>query len=61
MLFADWLYEVEKKEREKNIYFAPIIHWWSDREEKKSGEKYTDADVMLFYIRLLLLVLLLRT
>jgi hypothetical protein len=59
------LYEVKKKEGEKNIYFAPIIHWlsdWEEEEEKKrSEEKYTDVDVMLFYIPLSFLVLLLRT
>lgn len=39
ILVADWLYENKKKERERNIYFAAIIHWSNDREGKKMTKR----------------------
>lgn len=49
MLRDDWLYKEEKKERERKIYSATIIHWLSDGKEKVKRNILTLISCSFFY------------
>ena len=41
ILVADWLYDVEKKESERSIHCAVVIHWLLVTGRRRSDMKYT--------------------